>query len=99
MTVTPGRASLLPALPRAAASAWGRSDDETAPTDAPDGKAHADNLGRADPSVEKLAKLRPVFAPESEGGTVTAGNASPLTDGASAVLLMSEEKAHALGLE
>jgi acetyl-CoA acyltransferase len=46
--------------------------------------------------MERLAKLRPAFA---EGGTVTAGNASPLTDGAAAVLLMSEEKARALGLK
>jgi acetyl-CoA acyltransferase len=42
-----------------------------------------------------LAKLKPVF---HDWGTVTAGNASPLTDGAAAVLLMSEEKARALGL-
>jgi acetyl-CoA acyltransferase len=49
---------------------------------------------RGDTSLEKLAKLRPAFA---KGGTVTAGNASPLTDGGAAVLLMSEEKARALG--
>ena len=45
-------------------------------------------------TAEGLAKLRPVFAKD---GTVTAGNASPLTDGAAAVLLMSEDKARALG--
>ncbi len=50
---------------------------------------------RADTSTEKLAKLRPVFAKD---GTLTAGNSSPLTDGGAAVLLMSEEKARALGL-
>jgi acetyl-CoA acyltransferase len=44
--------------------------------------------------VEKLAKIRPAFAKD---GTVTAGNASALTDGAAAVLLMSEEKAKSLG--
>jgi acetyl-CoA acyltransferase len=44
--------------------------------------------------MEKLARLRPVFARK---GTLTAGNSSPLTDGACAVLLMSEEKAKALG--
>jgi acetyl-CoA acyltransferase len=66
-----------------------------APIDIPGGgRVHADGLVRADTSVEKLAKLRPVF---HKDGNVTAGNASPLTDGASAVLLMSEEKARALG--
>ncbi len=47
-------------------------------------------------SIEKLAKLRPVFAKD---GTVTAGNASGINDGAAAVLLMSEEKARQLGLK
>src|SRR5439155_5144559 len=51
-------------------------------------------LVRADTSVEKLGKLRPAFARD---GTLTAGNSSALTDGAAAVLLMSEEKARALG--
>lgn len=48
-----------------------------------------DNNLRADTSLEKLAKLRPAFDPS--GGTITAGNSTPLTDGASAVLLASEE--------
>jgi len=56
-----------------------------------------DNGVRTDTSLEQLAKLRPVY--DRRYGTVTAGNASPLTDGASAVLLMSEEKARALGYE
>jgi acetyl-CoA acyltransferase len=56
-----------------------------------------DNGIRADTSLEKLAALKPVF--DRRYGSVTAGNASPLTDGASAVLLMSEEKALALGYE
>jgi acetyl-CoA acetyltransferase family protein len=51
---------------------------------------------RADTSLEKLAALPPVFATD---GTITAGNASPVTDGASAVLLMSEERAKAEGRE
>ena len=55
----------------------------------------ADNGIRSDTSLDQLAKLRPVF--DKRYGSVTAGNASPLTDGASAVLLMSEEKAQALG--
>jgi acetyl-CoA C-acetyltransferase len=48
---------------------------------------------RADSSVEKLAKLQPVFGRSSvgEGATMTAGNSTPLTDGASAVLLASDE--------
>jgi len=51
---------------------------------------------RRDTSLEKLAALPPVFDP---GGTITAGNASPVTDGASAVLLMSEARAKAEGRE
>jgi acetyl-CoA acyltransferase len=79
----------------AAAIASGRFDDEIVPVKAPGDKwVHGDGLVRADTSVERLAKLRPVFAKD---GTLTAGNSSPLTDGAAAVLLMSEEKARALG--
>lgn len=52
---------------------------------------------RSDTSLEKLGRLKPVF--DRKYGTVTAGNASPLTDGAAAVLLMSEEKARSLGYE
>ncbi len=57
----------------------------------------ADNGIRTDTSLEQLAKLRPVF--DRRYGSVTAGNSSPLTDGASAVLLMAEEVARALGYE
>jgi acetyl-CoA acyltransferase len=56
-----------------------------------------DNGIRDDSTLEKLASLPPVF--DKKYGSVTAANASPLTDGASAVLLMSEEKAKALGYE
>ena len=56
-----------------------------------------DNLVRADTTLEALAKLRPVF--DRKFGTITAGNASPLTDGAAAVLLMSEEKAKEYGIK
>ncbi len=52
---------------------------------------------RADSTVEKLAKLKPVFG-RGEGATMTAGNSTPLTDGASAVLLSSEEWASEHGL-
>jgi acetyl-CoA acyltransferase len=56
-----------------------------------------DNLLRPDTSLEALASLKPAF--DRRYGTVTAGNSSPLTDGAAAVLLMSEEKAKADGYE
>jgi acetyl-CoA acyltransferase len=55
----------------------------------------ADNGVRTDTSKEALAQLKPVF--DRKYGSVTAGNSSPLTDGASAVLLMSDAKAKALG--
>lgn len=57
-----------------------------------------DTIVRGDTSLEKLAKLPPVFD-RSAAGTISAGNASPLTDGASALLLMSEERAAAEGLQ
>lgn len=55
-----------------------------------------DECPRADTSLEKLAKLRPSF---EENGTVTAGNSPGITDGAAAVVLMSADRAHKLGLE
>jgi acetyl-CoA acyltransferase len=79
----------------AAAIASGRFADEVTKLDVGGGTwVHGDGLVRGDTSLERLAKLRPAFSKE---GTVTAGNASPLTDGAGAVLLMSEDKARALG--
>ena len=59
--------------------------------------ATSDNGIRPDTSLEALAQLKPVF--DRRYGTVTAGNSSPLTDGAAVVLLMAEEKARALGYE
>ena len=56
----------------------------------------SDNLIRSDASMEALAKLPPVF--DRKYGTVTAGNSSPLTDGAAAVLLISEERARSEGV-
>ena len=56
-----------------------------------------DNGIRTDTSLEQMAKLKPVF--DRRYGSVTAANSSPLTDGASAVLLMSSEAAQALGYE
>jgi acetyl-CoA acyltransferase len=79
----------------AAAIASGRLRKEIAHVETPEGKlVSADTIVRADTSIDKLAKLRPVFAKD---GTLTAGNSSALTDGAAAVLLMSEDKAKALG--
>ena len=57
-----------------------------------------DLIIRADTTMEKLGKLKPVFDKGPEG-TLTAGNSSSLTDGASAVLLMSEERAKKEGFE
>ena len=82
----------------AAATRDGRLPAEIAPWFAGPGMDQVvtdDNLIRADTSLDALAKLRPVF--DRRYGSVTAGNASPLTDGAATVLLMAEEKARALG--
>lgn len=84
----------------AAGTKDGRLKDDIVPTYIPPGyEQHLDhdNGVRADTTKEKLAELRPVF--DKKYGSVTAGNASPLTDGASAVLLMSEDKAKALGYQ
>ena len=84
----------------AAAAAEGRFDGQIVLTFPRPGYDHAiatDNGVRSDSSMEALGKLRPVF--DRKYGSITAGNASPLTDGGSAVLLMSEEKARALGYE
>jgi 3-oxoadipyl-CoA thiolase len=77
----------------------GRFGDEIVPIEAPQDGAgptivEADEGPRPDSSLEKLAKLRPAFR---EGGTVTAGNASSLNDGAACLLLASERRAEELG--
>jgi acetyl-CoA acyltransferase len=82
----------------AAATADGRLGAEIVAVPVPPrGEAFTaeDNLIRRDTSHEQLARLAPVF--DRHYGTVTAGNASPLTDGAAAVLLMAEEAARAAG--
>jgi acetyl-CoA acyltransferase len=84
----------------AAGTADGRLPSEIVPWfggTAMDVVATSDNGIRPDTTVEVLAQLKPVF--DRRYGTVTAGNASPLTDGAAVVLLMAEDKAHALGYE
>ena len=65
---------------------------------APTGRWSTRDEGLRDTTVESLAKLKPSFRSEEEGGRITAGNSSQITDGASAVLIMSEEKAAELGL-
>ncbi len=84
-----------------AAAAWdsGKFDGEVMHVAVPpdyDRVAARDNIVRKDTTPEALAQLRPVF--DRRYGTITAGNASPLTDGAAALVLVSEEKAKALGL-
>lgn len=75
----------------------GHFDDELLPVERPDGVVvDTDECVREDTSHEKLARLKPVFR---DGGTVTAGNASPMNDGAAGLLLVSEDALHELGLE
>jgi acetyl-CoA acyltransferase len=70
-------------------------DKETGKVTESDEPVTSDEGIRPDTTVEVLAKLKPSFKPD---GKVTAGNSSQITDGASAVLIMSEERASALGL-
>ena len=71
-------------------------DKETKETEIVDGECVADECNRPGTTLEGLAGLKPVF---EEDGTVTAGNASQLSDGASMTLVMSAERAEQLGLE
>ncbi len=73
-------------------------DKETGKLIESDETVSTDEGIRPGTTAETLAKLKPAFKPAEEGGKVTAGNSSQITDGASAVLIMSEEKASALGL-
>jgi acetyl-CoA C-acetyltransferase len=70
-------------------------DKEGNPVDVPETVVSKDDGPRPGTTMEVLAQLKPAFR---ENGTVTAGNACPLNDGAAAVLVMSDEKARALGL-
>ncbi|HTX63626.1 MAG TPA: thiolase family protein, partial [Acidimicrobiales bacterium] len=86
----------------ATASAEGRFEQEIVPVAVRDDEGSvtevvvtADEGVRPDTSLEALSRLKPAFKPD---GKVTAGNSSQITDGASAVLIMSEERADALGL-
>jgi acetyl-CoA acyltransferase len=82
-----------------AAQSAGRFDDEIVPVEVKTRKSEAvvdsDEGPRRDTTLERLAALRPVFRSD---GTVTAGNSSPLNDGAAALLVVSEEYAKAHGL-
>jgi acetyl-CoA acyltransferase len=92
------RIALMSHQRAAAGTADGRLTAEIAPWFGGPGMDQvqtSDNGIRSDSSLEALAQLKPVF--DRRYGSVTAGNASPLTDGAAAVLLMSEDKARALG--
>ncbi|MGH8987934.1 MAG: thiolase family protein, partial [Acidimicrobiales bacterium] len=86
----------------AAATRQGRFEQEIVPVPVRDDEGAdtgvviaADEGIRPDTTIEALGRLKPAFKP---GGKVTAGNSSQITDGASAVLIMSEERANALGL-
>jgi acetyl-CoA acetyltransferase family protein len=76
----------------------GRFEREITPVLGADGAMVTRDEGLRETTVESLAKLKPSFRTEEEGGRVTAGNSSQITDGASAVLIMSEEKAAELGV-
>jgi acetyl-CoA acetyltransferase family protein len=76
----------------AAAQEAGRFADELVPV----GEVDRDEHPRPDTSLEKLATLKPAFR---EGGTITAGNASGINDGAAALVIASEEKAREFGVE
>ncbi len=87
-------------LRAARATEEGRFDREIVPvtvtTEAGEELMKTDEGIRPDSSLEKLANLKPAFKPD---GVITAGNSSQITDGAAAVLVMSEEKANQLGLK
>ncbi len=87
-----------------AAAAWesGAFADEVVPVEIPGRKGavivfERDERPRADSTHEGLKKLRPVFRTEEDGGTITAANASGITDGAAALVLASAERAEAEG--
>ncbi len=80
------------------ATAEGRFESQILPILDFEGKPMTVDEGLRETTLEKLASLRPSFIEAEKGGKVTAGNSSQITDGAAALLIMSEEKAAALGL-
>ena len=77
----------------------GRFQNEIIPTLDAEGKVMTTDEGIRESTLEKLATLKPAYRPLEEGGKVTAGNSSQITDGATAILIMSEERAKQLGLK
>ena len=77
----------------------GRFQNEIVPVLDAEGNMMTTDEGLRETSMEKLASLKPSFKPVEEGGRVTAGNSSQITDGATAVMIMSEEMAKKLGLK
>lgn len=82
----------------ARATSEGRFEREIVPVAAADGSVTDTDEGIRDTEVATLAKLQPAFRPAEEGGRITAGNSSQITDGAAALLIMSEQRADELGL-
>jgi len=82
----------------ARATKEGRFEREILPVKDAEGNVMTADEGIRDTTMESLGKLKPSFRPEEEGGRVTAGNSSQITDGAASLLIMSEAKAKALGL-
>jgi acetyl-CoA acyltransferase len=82
----------------ARATREGRFQAEILPVMGADGRLVTVDEGLRETTLEKLGQLKPSFRPVEEGGRVTAGNSSQITDGAASLLIMSEEKALELGL-
>jgi acetyl-CoA acetyltransferase family protein len=76
----------------------GHFEREIVPVLGADGRTMSRDEGLRETTLDSLAKLKPAFRSEDDGGRVTAGNSSQISDGASAVLIMSEERAAELGL-
>ncbi|MEO8162249.1 MAG: acetyl-CoA C-acyltransferase [Ilumatobacteraceae bacterium] len=83
----------------ARATAEGRFQSQIVPVLDADGTMMFTDEGIRETSLEKLASLKPAFRTVEQGGRVTAGNSSQITDGCAALLIMSEERANKLGLK
>lgn len=83
----------------ARATAEGRFQSQIVPVLDADGTMMSTDEGIRETSLEKLASLKPAFRPIEQGGRITAGNSSQITDGCAALLIMSEERANKLGLK
>lgn len=83
----------------ARATSEGRFQSQIMPVLDADGTMMTTDEGIRETSREKLASLKPAFRPVEQGGRITAGNSSQITDGAAAILIMSEDRAKKLGLK